>query len=363
MRFRCKSQILFSSIALFIASQHDAFAQLPGTTGVAPRSGGILPGGGVILQGEGAVLYGEGAFLRGMGSYNLNTAEANAINLDTVIRWKQDLRNDQKLQTELLERKATNKRMKIADVKKQQQMRERQLRLTPTSDDIQNGSALNALLYDLADPDISPSDWTSKAVQLPKELSVKDFIFRFTPLSNSTNVSKALSRGVIALSRLDVEGNKWPTVMKQKELDKERVGYEVAYDKLRVQLIHDKFDLNALIKVDLALDNLKSKVDSAVPKDRGFREEALKYVSDLKDATRMFDAATVDYSREILIDTNGKDAKSVGELIGFMLKYRLQFASAERSATGRVLYRQLYEVMQKQANQLGIKPPDEELAK
>jgi hypothetical protein len=45
----------------------------------------------------------------------------------------------------------------------------------------------------------------------------------------------------------------------------------------------------------------------------------MKFVVDLKNATRMFDATTVDYARAILVDTKGNDAKTVAELVGFML--------------------------------------------
>jgi hypothetical protein len=325
----------------------------------------LLPGLFVPFQPEclaqppnqAAVLRGEGAFLRGLGSYNLNTAQADSINLDTVIRWKQDLRNDQRLHKDLQERNAMGKKLKIEEVKRQQQMRERTLRINPTPSDIQNGQALNALLYDLTDPGISSSDWSSRQVSMPKGLSVKDLIFRFTPLSGTSDTSKALSRGVIALSRLDVEGNKWPTIMKQDELERVRHEYEVAYAQLRDQLIGGKPIHKGLSELDHSLDALKAKVETAVPKERGFRDEALKYVKDLNDATRMFDATTVDYSREILVDTKDHDATTVGELVGFMLKYRLQFATAESSATGRVLYGQVYEVMRQQVKAFDIQAP------
>lgn len=307
-------------------------------------------------QNEAAVLVGQGAFLRGAGSYNLNTAKADSINVDTVIRWKQDLRKISAERRELQARNEAGKKLRIEEVQERLLLREQQLRTNPTTADIQNGQALNALLDDLTDPDISSADWYTKVVPLPKDLSVKDLIFRFTPSSASPNASKALSRGVIALSRLDVEGKKWPTVMKERGLDKERAAYEVAYVRLREQLIDDKFDRKALVELDRSLDALKAKAETVVLKDRGFRDEALHFVEDLKDATRMFDAATVDYAREILVDTKEHDATTVAELVGFMLKYRLQFASAERSATGRVLYGQIYEVLQQQAKLFGIKP-------
>lgn len=313
-------------------------------------------------QNEAAVLVGQGVFLRGAGSYNLNTAKAESINTDTVIRWKQELRKIDAERRAFREQQEAGKKQKIEDVKKRLAMRERELRVNPTTNDIQNGQALNALLYDLMDPDIQSNDWTSRAVSLPKGMSVKDLIFRFIPASGSSNASKVLSRGAIALSRLDVKGENWPTVMKDKALDKECRAYEAAYAKLRDALLADKFELKALLELDRSLEGLKSKVQTAVAKDRGFRDEALRFVEDLKDATRMFDAVTVDYAREIMVDTQEQEATTVAELVSFMLKYRLQFASAERNPTGRVLYGQIYEAMRQQTKEFAIKPSETAVA-
>lgn len=87
--------------------------------------------------------------------------------------------------------------------------------------------------------------------------------------------------------------------------------------------------------------------------ERGFRTEATRSVEDLKIATRMFDASTVEYAKEILLDTQEHDAKTVLELVRFMLKYRLQFATTERSPAGRELYGELYELMKVQLKALG----------
>lgn len=325
------------------------------------RGMGLSPQSTYVAQGadtpESAALKGQGAFLRGAGSYNLNTARANSINVDTVIRWKQDLRKIAAEQRALRERQEAGKKQHLEDVKRRIAMEEYRLRVEPTAVEVQNGKALNALLYDLTDPDISSSDWHAKPVKLPEAMSVKDLIFRFTPASGSTSASKVLSRGVIALSRLAVNGDKWPTFMKNPDLNNERGSYESAYASLRDGLLAEKFELKALQTLDRSLESLQSRVQSKITKDRGFQDEALKFVADLKDATRMFDAATVDYAKEILLDTKDQEATTVAELVSFMLKYRLQFASAERSATGRVLYAQIYEAMRQQTELFAIKPP------
>ena len=219
------------------------------------------------------------------------------------------------------------------------------------------GDALNVLVYDLTDPDIKLSDWSSKTVPLPEGMSVKDLIFRFTPQSKQGAGATALSKGVIALSRLDIKG-KWPTFMEIPALAAEKSAYENAYVKVRDEILAEKFNLKSLLEMDRTLDALKSKVKEAVPAERDYRAQALKFVDDLKDSTRMFDAGTVDYAKDILTDTKNGDATTVAELVSFMLKYRLQFATAERSSTARELYPKLYEALRQQANELGIKPPE-----
>lgn len=315
----------------------------------------------VAQTAAGDVLRGQGAYLKGLGWYNLKTAEANAINADTTIRWKADLRKIQRERWDRDAELAAGKKARKEEVLQQLLERERQLRLDPSSADVEKGDALNVLVYDLTDPDIKSTDWSSKTVPLPPGTSVKDLIFRFTPQNKQGAGATALSKGVIALSRLDIEG-KWPTVMKVDALNRERAAYEKAYAKVRDHILTskngDNFDLKLLFAMDESLENLKKKAMTSVPKERNFRDQALKFVEDLKASTRFFDAETVDYAREILNDTQDRDATTVAELVSFMLKYRLQFATAERSPTAKELYPQLYHALRQQTNELGIKPPE-----
>lgn len=318
----------------------------------------------VAQSASGDAARGQGSYLNGLGWYNLNTAKANSINVDATIRWKQDLRQIQLDRWDLVAnqnaKKAAGKKLKIEEVKHQQLVRLRQLRIEPTAADVETGDALNVLLYDLTDPAISLESWsnTSQQVKLPDGMSVKDLVFRFTSLKGSSATSAALSKGVIALSRLAVAGDKWPTPLQVPEIQKERAAYEAAYAKVRDQILAGQFDLKAVQAMDRSLDALNEKVKTAVPSERGFRTEAAKFVSDLEDSTRMFDAATVDYAREILNDTKDHDATTVAELVAFMLKYRLQFASAERDPGAREIYTPLFEKLKEQHKAFGIQVPD-----
>ena len=301
---------------------------------------------------ESASLRGGGAYLNGLGWYNVNTAKANAINVDATIKWQRELRRFAEEKRGLDARRLAGKAIRIEDVKRRQQAREQQLRTNPSGEDVVSGDALNVLLYDLTDPDFTTDKWLAKPVLLPDGMSVKDVTFQFMPVSVASDSSKALSKGVIALSRLDIEG-KWTTAIGVDALKSERTSYEKAFAEVRDQVLAGMLTVDALLAMDRTLDSLRAKVQTAVPMERGFRVEATRYVDDLKKATRMFDASTVEYAKEILLDTQDHDAKTVFELVRFMLKYRLQFASTERSPSGRVLYTQLYELMSQQLQGLG----------
>ena len=105
--------------------------------------------------------------------------------------------------------------------------------------------------------------------------------------------------------------------------------------------------------MDKSLEGLRAKVQLVVPTERGFRTEATRYVDEMVSATRMFDASTVEYAKEIILDTQEHDATTVFELVRFMLKYRLQFASTARNPEGREIYTQLFELMTRQLKELG----------
>ena len=301
-----------------------AFAALVLWTGtLCGVSNGQNLGRGSTVEGD--IARGEGAFLSGVGWYNLRTAQAASVNVDSAIRWKADLRKIQQEARELEAQKKYQKNMNIEQVRGEWPSARRScgqvLRRRMCS-----RARSNALVYDLTDPDITSSQWrNATAVALPPDMSVKELIFRFTPHKVSTQASAALSRGVIALSRLDIK-DRWPALLKKDELAKERKAYEDAYIRVREKLLKGEYAIDEILRLDAALDGLQKRIDTEIPTERGFRTVANKFVEDLREATRMFDANSVDYAREILADTTDHDAANVEELVAFMTKYRLQFS-------------------------------------
>jgi uncharacterized protein (TIGR03067 family) len=313
----------------------------------------VFPGSTI----EGDVLRGQGQFLKGAAWYELNKAQADALNAKTMIAWNRELSRvyaeEEATLNEAEARKKAGARARKEEVKRKVAEREDRLRTKPTSDDIIKGDALNALLVDLSDPAIGESSWRGAKVALPNELSIRSLVFQFAP-KRGDKTSKTLSAGVIALSRLDVEG-RWPVFLRSEKLAPEREAYDKAYGNVRDKSLASSLDLESVLELDNAVEALKAKVASAVPAKRNFQSEASHFVADMKQATRMFDANTIGFAQEMLADTQRHEAHTVGELLAFMRKYRLLFANADKTPTAGQNYGQLFHLMGEQSKKLDLK--------
>ena len=102
------------------------------------------------------------------------------------------------------------------------------------------------------------------------------------------------------------------------------------------------------------MKDLEVKFQQAVPAERGFRTAAAALVRDLKSASHMFNANTLGYSREMISDTQKHEAQTVGQLLAFMRKYRLMFATADMGIGGVDAYSQLYGLMKARRRSLEL---------
>lgn len=310
---------------------------------------------------EGDIRRGQGVFLQGLGWYELNDAKAAAQNADTMMRlenWNREVQLAYRREyNAAIEQKNYKTKKAFEEAQRKHIETETRLRVKPTSDDIASGDALNALLADLSDPTIQASSWRGAKVRLPDDITIKGLAFRFTP-KGSAKENAALTRGLIALGRLDTSG-RWPDVFPLDKLKAEIASYEASYAKIRDQSIAGRLEYEPLDQLEASLQALRSKVGVVVHAERGFRREALKFVDGLKEATKMFDASTLSFAREMIADTSRHEAHTVGELLAFMRKYRLIFAQADASPGGEEVYARLYGLLKQQTEALGLKPAQE----
>jgi hypothetical protein len=303
---------------------------------------------------QGDIIRAQGAFLDGAGWYNLHTAEADRINVET---WKAVNREAERVYNNfLMERYRHNEHSKKLtkkvqdDFKKRYEQAQRRWRTNPTPDDIRSGDALNAMAADLANPSITPSTWRTAQIDLPPNMSLTSLAFKIA----DTKQSSAL-RSTVAIDRMLVSSD-WPLWFRRPEITSECDAYSKAVafvvDKCRRKNQLQAIDVDRLRD---AVSALSKKVDDAIPTSDGQRSRAKEFVRRLEEATRIFGEQT--YAELLVRDVSEHRATSIAELLAFMRYYRLMFDDPGSSPEVLDVYDRLYGLLRQQKDTLGIAPP------
>jgi uncharacterized protein (TIGR03067 family) len=300
---------------------------------------------------QGDVLRAQGRFLEGAGWYNLNTALADRINVET---WKEANREVQRLYNDFLMDRYRhfqhNKNLgsKVqADVQRKFAEAQARWRTTPTPDDITSGDALNALASDLADPSIGPSSWRAAKVDLPSNMSLTSLAFKIADKKRSS-----LLQSTVAVDRMLVKGP-WPLALRRSEVETECDAYKKSVTAV-VEKCCKKIELKAIDvdRVRDAVNALAKKVESDVPIRDNQRTHARECVHRLDDATRIF--AEQEYAEQLIRDVSEHHATTIAELLAFMRYYRLLFSDPGSSPEVADLYNGLYGLLRRQKEMLGM---------
>jgi len=290
----------------------------------------------------------------GAGWYNLNTARANNINVDT---WKKHNLEVQRLYRSYLQERYSHSqgRKKLAagvEAAWQKKFEEdqRRWRENPDPDDISSGNALNIMASDLADPTIEPTSWGSAEVKLPPELSLGSLAFKIADKKTAS-----IFQSTVAIDRLLVADG-WPIWLRRPELEREQAAYEQAVKKVVEKCrTSTPLEANDVDKLRASVVTLQQRVPEVVPGRDNQRARALEYVSQLDGATRIFAEQT--YAERLIKDVSEHKAESVAELLGFMRYHRLLFADPGKSPEALQRYDRLYQLLREQKSKLGVVDP------
>jgi hypothetical protein len=303
---------------------------------------------------QGDITRAQGAYIADVGWYNLNTALADRINVET---WKQTNREAERLYSAFLEDKhlhtVHNKKLgNKAQAESKRKFEEAQLRwrTNPDLDDITSGDALNALAIDLAAVTIGPSSWRAARVDLPTGLSLTSLAFKVVDKKRS-----ALLQSTVAVDRMLVK-DRWPLALRRDEVDAECKVYKTAVESVvdkcvkGIELKAKDFD-----RLRDAVSALAKKVDAEVTTRDNQKGQARECVKRLDDATRIF--AEQEYAERLIRDVSQHKATTIAELLAFMRQYRLLFADSGSSPEVRNIYDGLYGLLRRQKDLLGLPEP------
>jgi hypothetical protein len=302
---------------------------------------------------QGDILRGAGRYLAGAGWYNLNTARADAINVET---WKSYNREVQRLYTDYMEDRARHSNFRRGMTAKVQQQAARDLRdankrwrTNPTFTDIISGNALNALAGDLADPSIDYSSWRLAKIDLPPTMSLTSLSFKIADLKKSAH-----QQSTVAIDRMLVKEG-WPLPFRRPEVEPACHSFEESTAAV-IAKCQNGIELKAADYESLRarVAKLQAIVEADIPNTDEQRTKARSFVKQLDETTRIF--AEKAYAEQLIKDVSEHKATTVGELLAFMREYRLLFSEGGESLEVGKIYNGLYLLLRQQIDKLGLPP-------
>ena len=220
----------------------------------------------------------------------------------------------------------------------------RRWRENPTKEDLRSGDALNALACDLADPKISPARWSKVQVELPAGVTIESIAFRFAD-APKYKLPARLAPASVALGRM--KGDKWPIPLRRTDLQRERETYRKAVGEVvRACTAGKALSATQVDAVRESLATLKEKASEVLPLREPAGKLAVAYLDRLDEATKIF--LDHDFAEELVRDAEQHKAKNVGQLLGFMKKYRLLFAEGDEDPETWAAYQTLYDLLKRQ---------------
>jgi hypothetical protein len=318
--------------ALFVLS-------LPGVEAQA-QWGGHWWGWGGSSTVEGDYLQGLGIAAWGMGQYNLNTAQAESINLDTGIRWNEYLASVAKEQTrEYVMRKVTD----ASKLKELYRLNKDRIQNRPEAHDVLNSDALNAILDQLENANLGDSTMRTQRFQVPISADmIRRIPFKLSEKGLRFSMDRLTLKGKEVWSAAALQDNRFDFVKKE---------YARALDKALEQAIDGKMQIPAIEAVDAKADDLFRRLDEVVgPRNDRLYTEATENLKELKTTVRMLKTGKIDRA---IGEIDRYSGTTINELKSFMMNHNLRFA-AGRTTEERELLRGLYALLVQQREKVEI---------
>jgi hypothetical protein len=274
---------------------------------------------------------GLGVYAMGAGYYNEQTAIANSINTDTVMRWNQYVYESQKEANRLhhlklaQDRQATNQAL--------DQIRER-LRNNPERRDIYRGDAMNVALDEINDPRVYAKALEGGKVKIGAP-TIRNIPFQY-------------AAAAITISIHQIAKNP-PAVLLTPEFEAERTAFRELAQEVRGQIAEDKQpDPESIRKLLDLINKAEAHVDRALPAGSRERTEADKYLKALHGLIAMLQTPAIDV---LVAGVQNRPEATLGDLLGFMNAFNLRFGAAS-TPQQRMAYDTLYPRLVELRNQV-----------
>ncbi len=314
-------------LAAALTAASDARAQY----GYASGYGGYGWGGWGSTPGS-SMARGLGMMSMGRGMFNVGTAQANSINVNTAMRWNQAMFNSSRVGARMYA--AREKKIKQDTNKAYSEIQDR-IRNNPSARDITDGDALNALLEVLLNPE--NADAALQQIKTP-----------IRPDAIANIPFEIASEGMtVCLDKMTMDGQ-WPQAVLGDEFKSEREGLRTAIQNALEEDKHGEVDPETVAAVQAAVDRLRAKFEKLVPQTSPDYVSAHWSIKAMDGLTKMLYSPTMD---KVLSELEDYQGTTLGDLLGFMQAFNLRFGEA-KSYRQRLIYQKLYPMLAEQANSM-----------
>jgi len=284
-------------------------------------------GGSGVGTPQGNIARGLGYYAAGEGELVRDTAVADRIEADTVMRWNEYLYESQLEQN----RRAYMRETREAErTREAYDMRQRKLLTDPDPNDIERGSALNALFDQISDPKARrAASNAGGSTPVPAAL-IKDIPFQ--------NSAQAVVLSLNDLTSTDA----WPAALMQDDYAEDREAYTRAINQALDEDSRDgKISPQSVQAVRDAVGRIRARFQKNPPQDKAALTDARNYIQTLVGMSRMLDRPMIE---KALAELDKVKDTNLTNLVAFMHAYNLRFGPAT-TPRQREAYSQLYPIM------------------
>jgi hypothetical protein len=281
-------------------------------------------GGGSTVQGS--IATGMGNYAAGAGAYNVQTAQARAVNANTAMEWNNymyaiNTRNAQNEMKRLNRQQQSTINTLDATYKR--------LHDNPDPRDVHTGDALNVVLTELANPKVY-TQFVQKSTQPIDSGLVKNINFQH-------------AANMILISLEDVSARGVPDALATNpafEADRRAIRALVAKGKKEAES-SNQVSIDTLRSFRTAVKALQDKADGLYAQGTRQRDESDNFLKALYGLSKMLERPQVE---QFLKGLNRYPTTTMGHLVTFMHSFNLRFGVAktpEQEAT----YDQIYPML------------------
>jgi hypothetical protein len=295
--------------------------------------GGWGWGGWGAASPESAALQGAGYYAMGAGMYNLDTAQAMAINAQTAMQWNDYVAQVTHESARIHAMRVHNefqKNQKLYDEWKER------LRNSPGRVEIEDGSALNIALDDLTNPRLGSSVLRVASAPVPASLIAE------IPFQNN------VERVTLMLDQMR-QGIKWPAALESERF----ANAKKTFDEVRAQIRKEadetgEVSAKTLRTAEEHINSLTAKVTAQPLPDPLDQQEATRFLNTCSSLLNMMKKPDI---QPAMIALKKVQDTTVGNLLGFMHSFNLRFGRAT-TIKERQAYSRLFEVLDQTRDQI-----------